>query len=344
MDLQFSEKYPLAVIGAGSWGTALANLLAKKNYKVNLWVYEKDLCTIIADKSENVRYFPGVKLSHNITPVSELREAVKNVKVIITVVPAQFIRKIFRTLSSFLSDDVLIVNASKGIENESLLTISHIFKEELDRLPANNYAVISGPSFAKEIAEEKPAAVVVASQNKETAQYLQKLITTPYFLLFSSTDVIGVELGGALKNVIAIAAGISDALEYGYNARAALITRGLAEVMRLGAEMGAKAQTISGLSGMGDLILTCTGTLSRNRTVGLRIGKGESLEKIQKEMVSVAEGVTTVKSAFNLVEKYNISASIFKETYNVLYNNKNPRQAMLDLMNLQVSEEFKWMK
>lgn len=330
----------MAVIGAGAWGTALADLLAKKNHKVNLWVYEKDLCRIIAKKGENVRYFSGIKLSSNITPVSDLKEAVKDAKIIIVVVPSQYIRGVFQTLSSLLSEDVIIVSASKGIENESLSTISRIFNEELKSLSDNNFAVISGPSFAKEIAEEQPSAVVIASKNRETAEYLQNLFTTNYFRIFISSDVVGVELGGALKNVIAIAAGISDGLGNGYNARAALIARGLAEMIRIGIAMGANPQTLAGLSGMGDLILTCTGELSRNRTIGLRIGKGESMKEIQKNTITVAEGVTTVKSAYNLIEKHKISAAIFKETFYILHKNKDPHEAMHDLMKLHTSEEF----
>lgn len=340
MNSHLLEKNRMAVIGAGAWGTALADLLAKKNYKVNLWVYEKDLCRIIAKKGENVRYFSGIKLSNNITPVSDLKEAVKDAKIIIVVVPSQYIRGIFQTLSSLLSEDVIIVSASKGIENESLSTISRIFNEELKSLSDNNFAVISGPSFAEEIAEEQPAAVVIASKSRETAEYLQNLFATNYFRIFISSDVVGVELGGALKNVIAIAAGISDGLENGYNARAALITRGLAEMIRIGIAMGANPQTLAGLSGMGDLILTCTGELSRNRTIGLRIGKGETMEEIQKNAITVAEGVTTVKAAYGLIEKYNIPAAIFRETYHILYKNKNPHEAMHDLMKLHTSEEF----
>ena len=330
----------LAVIGAGAWGTALANLLAKKKNNVNLWIYEKDLCQIIAKKRENTRYFPGIKLSNNINPVSDLEEVVKDSAIVIIVVPSQHIRGIFKVLSFFLPENALIVSASKGIENGTLSTISQIYTEEFNSRSRDNFAVISGPSFAKEVANEKPTALVAASKNRETQELLQKLFSTPYFRIFISNDVIGVELGGALKNVIAIAAGISDGLGNGYNARAALITRGLSEMMRIGNVMGAEPQTLTGLSGMGDLILTCTGELSRNRTLGLKIGKGESLKEIQKEMIAVAEGVATVKSANSLIEKHHIHAAIIKETYYILYKNKNPHQAMLDLMRLHTSEEF----
>lgn len=330
----------ISVIGAGAWGTAIANLLAKKNYKVNLWVYEKDLCQIISEKRENLRYLPGFQLSKNIAPYSDLELAVQGAKIIITVAPSQHVRGIFKTLSSLVPEDTIFVSASKGIENKSLLTISQIFNQELPSLSSNNFVTLSGPSFAREMAEEKPSAMVVASQSKENSEYLQQLFTTPYLRLFTSNDVIGVELGGALKNVIAIAAGVSDGLESGNNARAALITRGLAEINRIGAVLGAKAQTLSGLSGLGDLILTCNGELSRNRTIGLRIGRGESLDKIQKDMITVAEGIQTVKSAFSLVEKYNIPAAIIRETYLLIYKNKNPRQSMQDLLELPTTDEF----
>ena len=334
------EKNGLAVIGAGAWGTALANLLAKKGYNVNLWVYEKDLCGIISQKKENVLYFPGIKLSNNITPASDLQEAVKDTAIIIIAVPSQHVRYIFKNLSSFLPENVLIVSACKGIENNTLSTTSKIYSEEFVSRSSDNFAVISGPSFAKEIADEKPTAVVAASKNRETAEQVQKLFSSPYFRIFISSDVTGVELGGALKNVIAIAAGISDGLGNGYNTRAALITRGLAEMIKIGNAMGAEPQTLAGLSGMGDLILTCTGELSRNRSLGLKIGRGESLKEIQKEMVTVAEGVLTAKSVNNLIEKHNIHAAIIKETYLILYKNKSPVQSMLDLMKLHPSDEF----
>jgi len=341
MNSILSEKKKLSVIGAGAWGTALANLLAKKNHQVNLWVYEKDLCRIIEEKRENVRYFPGTKLSENITPFFDLEEAVStSVSTVIIVVPSQHVRGILKALSSFLPEDVLIVSASKGIENGTLSTISQIYREEFSSRSSDAFAVISGPSFAREISDERPSAVVAASIKRETAKHLQELFSTHYFRIFLSSDVIGVELGGALKNVIAIAAGISDGLGNGYNSRAALITRGLAEMIRIGNVMGAKPQTLAGLSGMGDLILTCTGELSRNRTLGLHIGKGKSLKEIQKEMITVAEGVATVKSAHNLIEKHNIHAAIIKETYCILYENKHPHQAMRDLMKLHPSEEF----
>ena len=339
MNAKFQKK-KISVIGAGAWGTAIANLLAKKDYKVSLWVYEKDLCKIILEKRENPRYLPGFQLSNNITPVANLQKAVQGAKIIIIVAPSQHVRGIFKTLSSLVPEDTIFVSASKGIENKSLLTISQIFNQELPSLSSNNFVTLSGPSFAREMAEEKPSAMVVASQSKESSEYLQNLFTTPYLRLFTSNDVIGVELGGALKNVIAIAAGVSDGLESGNNARAALITRGLAEINRIGAVLGAKPQTLSGLSGIGDLILTCNGELSRNRTIGLRIGRGESLDKIQKDMITVAEGIQTVKSAFSLVEKYNIPAAIIRETYLLIYKNKNPRQSMQDLLELPTTDEF----
>ena len=334
------QNKKITVIGAGAWGTAITNLLAKKNYKVNLWVYEKDLCQIILEKRENISYLPGVQLSNNITPIADLQEAVQGAKIVIIVTPSKFVRVTFKALSAFVDESAIFVCASKGIENESLLTISQIFNQELPSLSSNNFVTLSGPSFAKEIAEEKPSAMVVASESKESAEYAQKLFTTSYLKLFTSHDVVGVELGGALKNVIAIAAGVSDGLESGNNARAALITRGLAEINRIGAVLGAKSQTLSGLSGLGDLMLTCNGELSRNRTIGLRIGRGESLDKIQKDMITVAEGVQTVKSAFGLVEKYNIPAAIIRETFLIIYKNKNPRQSMQDLMELPTTEEF----
>jgi len=339
MNSKFQKK-KISVIGAGAWGTTIANLLAKKDYKVSLWVYEKDLCQIISEKRENLRYLPGFQLSKNIAPYSDLELAVQGAKIIILVAPSQHVRGIFKALSSIVPEDTILVSASKGIENESLLTISQIFNQELPSLSSNNFVTLSGPSFAREMAEEKPSAMVVASQSKESSEYLQNLFTTPYLRLFTSNDVIGVELGGALKNVIAIAAGVSDGLESGNNARAALITRGLAEINRIGAVLGAKPQTLSGLSGIGDLILTCNGKLSRNRTIGLRIGRGESLDKIQKDMITVAEGIQTVKSAFSLVEKYNIPAAIIRETYLLIYKNKNPRQSMQDLLELPTTDEF----
>ena len=332
----------IGVIGAGSWGTALSLLLAGKGHQVDLWVYEEDLCDIMSKERENRVYLPGFQLSDSIHPSSSLQKVVANKKIVLVVVPTHVLRSTLNLMKPHIDPDCLIVNASKGIENESLLPIHKIMQEMLPAL--DSLAVLSGPTFAKEVAQGNPSAIVAAAQKQETAERVQDLFNTDKLKVFTSTDLMGVEIGGALKNVIAIATGISDGLQLGFNTRAALINRGLVEVTRIGTAMGAKPETFSGLSGMGDLVLTCTGDLSRNRTVGLKLGQGLKLDEITASMKMVAEGVRTVTSAYQLINRFDIQASIIEETYRVLHEGKSPKAAMEDLMRVETTSEFTGIK
>jgi glycerol-3-phosphate dehydrogenase (NAD(P)+) len=245
-------------------------------------------------------------------------------------------------IKPFIRPESLIINASKGIENDSLSTCHHIIKDSLN-IPCD-IATISGPTFAKEVAAKVPSALLAASESENAAIRVQEMFSSDYVKVFTSTDILGVEIGGALKNVIAIATGISDGLKLGFNTRAALITRGLVEITRIGSKLGAKPETFYGLSGLGDLVLTCTGDLSRNRKLGIQLGEGKSLKEITKNMRMVAEGVSTVKSAYKLIQKMNIQASVMQETYKVLHENKSPEKALEDLMKIEISTEFSGIK
>ena len=332
----------IGVIGAGSWGTALSLLLAGKGHRVDLWVYEEDLCDTMNLDRENQVYLPGFKLPNNIRSSSSLQEVVAGKKIILVVVPTHVLRSTLSTVKAFIDPDCLIINASKGIENESLLPIHKVIEETLP--DCSSLAVLSGPTFAREVAQGNPSAIVAAAQHQETAEKVQDIFGTDKMKVFTSTDLMGVEIGGALKNVIAIATGISDGLKLGFNTRAALINRGLVEITRIGTAMGARPETFSGLSGMGDLVLTCTGDLSRNRTVGLKLGEGLKLDEIIASMKMVAEGVRTVTSAYQLKNKFDIQASIIEETYRVLHEGKNPQAAMKDLMSVETTSEFTGIK
>lgn len=328
----------IGIIGAGAWGTALALILAEKGYTFPLWVYEEDLAETMKTKRENTLFLPGFSLPENIQPTTSLQQAVEDKSAILLVVPTHVMRTTIKNIRPFINSDCLIINASKGIENESLCTVHQILKQELDN--HHQFAAISGPTFAKEIAQGKPSALVAAGDTLETAERVKQIISTPRIKVFTSDDPLGVQIGGALKNVIAISTGICDGMELGYNPRAALISRGLVEITRIGAAQGAKPETFLGLSGMGDLVLTCTGDLSRNRNVGIQLGKGLKLDEITKNMKVVAEGIRTVKSARELKNKLNIKASVIEETYQIIYENKSPQEAVKDLMNVEIDTEF----
>jgi len=326
----------IAVIGAGSWGTALAVILAEKGYEVSLWAYEEDLVKSINQRRVNSIYHPDVVLPENINASANLVEVVREARYVINAVPTQHTRDILSRLSRFIPHDAIIISASKGIERRTLKTVTGIIKELIGR----NAAALSGPSFASEVIQKRPTAVTIATDDVVVAERLQRLFNTDYFRVYTNTDVLGVELGGALKNVMAIASGISDGLGLGSNARAALITRGLAEMTRLGVAMGAKENTFRGLSGLGDLVLTCTDTLSRNHTVGYRIGRGERLEHILSGMIMVAEGITTAESAYELSRKYNVEMPIVEQIYKVLYEGKDPMEGVKELMSRSLKAEF----
>lgn len=326
----------ISVIGAGSWGTTLACLLTEKGYDVSLWAYEKEIVDEINGSRVNSIYLSDVILPVNLKATNNIGDAVKQARYVLNVVPTQFTRSIFKEAEKYISKDAIIISASKGIEQGTLLTVSAILKD----ITGRKIAVLSGPSFAKEVIRKLPTAVTLATEDADFSLQLQEIFNTHYFRVYTHTDVLGVELGGALKNVIAIASGISDGLGLGHNARAALITRGLAEIIRLGERMGADKRTFSGLSGLGDLVLTCTGHLSRNYSVGVSLGKGMKLKDILSSTKSVAEGVATALSAFELSRKYGVEMPVVKQVYEVIYKDKNPAEAVTMLMNRALKAEF----
>lgn len=329
----------IGVIGAGSWGTTLADLLAKKGHQVVLWAYEQELVSEMTRTGCNNLFLPGIQLSPMLEYTNTLKEAVVDKQMLLFVVPSQVTRPVLRQALPCIADGSLIVSASKGIELESLMTVSQVYREVLPPQLYQNFAALSGPSFAREVAQEMPTAVAVASESAEIAMRVQQIFNTEKFRVYTNTDVMGVELGGAIKNVIAIAAGISDGLGFGHNTRAALITRGLAEMNRLGRSLGAKESTFAGLAGMGDLVLTCTGDLSRNRTVGLQLGQGKRLAEILDHMHMVAEGVKTTESAYRLATKLKVEMPITEKVYQVLYEDKSAREAVLELMTRDLKAE-----
>ncbi|PKL50257.1 MAG: glycerol-3-phosphate dehydrogenase [Nitrospira bacterium HGW-Nitrospira-1] len=326
----------ISVIGAGSWGTTLACLLAEKEYDVSLWAFEKDLVETINNTGINSVYLPDVQLPANLKVTHDIEEAVKKSRYILNVVPTQFTRAVFKNAVKYIPENAVIISASKGIEQGTLLTVSSILKE----ITGHQTAALSGPSFAREVINKLPTAVTLATEDPDTGLILQEIFNTHYFRVYTHTDMLGVELGGALKNVIAIASGITDGMGLGHSARAALITRGLVEIVRLGVSMGADERTFSGLSGLGDLVLTCTGPLSRNYSVGVSLGKGLKLKEILSSTKSVAEGVATALSAFELSRKQGIEMPIVEQIYEVIYKEKSPVAAVSMLMNRTLKPEF----
>lgn len=322
----------IGVVGAGAWGTALANLLAEKGFKVDLWAYEEEVCDDIAQRRENRLFLPGVALSANLRPSNDLKRVAAKKEILILVVPSHVFRSVAQGLAGELGDETIVVSASKGIENRTHLTMTGILKELLAERFHDSLAVVSGPSFAAEVAREVPTAVTVAAQGSRVGEKVQALFATPFFRVYTSGDLIGAETGGAVKNVMAIGAGISDGLGLGLNTRAALITRGITEIQRLGIRLGAEPKTFSGLAGIGDLILTCTGTLSRNWAVGNRLGQGMKLDEIISGTRTVAEGLRTTKSVYNLSRKLEIEMPIAEHVYRILYEDLDPRQALHTLM------------
>lgn len=329
----------IGVIGAGSWGTTLANLLAKKGYAVTLWAYEPELVDEMRLRRENGPFLPGITLAPALKFTNSLEEAAAGKELLLLASPSQVMRGVVSRLIPFLWAETLLVSAAKGIELDTLKTVSQACAEELSPALFGRFCVLSGPSFAREVAQEMPTAVVAAAADPEVAIAVQRCFTTEYFRVYTNSDVVGVEIGGSLKNVIALAAGISDGLGLGYNTRAALITRGLAEMTRLGVAIGAHPETFAGLAGMGDLVLTCTGDLSRNRTVGMKLGQGIPLKEILGEMRMVAEGVKTTASAWRLAGQVGVEMPITEKVYQILYEDKPARQAVLELMTRDLKAE-----
>lgn len=330
----------IGVIGAGAWGTALANLLANKGLDIALWVFEQEVCTDILEERENKVFLPGVSLSQNIRPSNDLDRVAAKKDMLLIVVPSHVFRSVAAQVVHCPTEDTLIVSATKGIENRTYLAASGILKQLLPPRLHTQIAVLSGPSFAKEVAKKIPTAVTVAAFDHGVAEAVQNIFATEYFRVYTSDDVCGVELGGALKNVIAIAAGISDGLGLGYNTRAALITRGATEVQRLGIKLGANPRTFMGLAGIGDLVLTCTGKLSRNWTVGCKIGQGVKLEAILSDMRTVAEGVKTTRSVYNMSQEMGVEMPITEQLYRMLYEDLDPKEALQTLMTRDLKHEL----
>ena len=329
----------ITIIGAGSWGTALAKLLADKGEKVQKRGHRPELIADVNRLRENSLYLPGVKLG-NIEFTADLVKAVTGSYMLVMVVPSHVFREVFQKITPLLKKGTYILSATKGIENNTLMTMTEVMKDVLPIDSGMFIGVLSGPSFAKEVAGGIPTAVTVAATDKKIAQVFQEAFFTELFRVYTSDDVVGLELGGPLKNIVAIAAGICDGLGYGTNTRAALITRGLAEITRIGVKMGANPLTFSGLAGLGDLVLTCTGDLSRNRQVGLMLGNGKRLNDILAEMKMVAEGVKTTRSAWRLAQKNGVDMPILEQIYKVLYEDKPCSEAVKSLLSRDQKEEL----
>lgn len=332
------QNKKVSVLAAGSWGTALAKVLAEKEYEVWLWSRNSEQVEQMNLHRTN-HYLPGVSLPSNIHATSSLQEAVLNAYAVLFVAPSSAMREIAAQVRHYVGEDTLIIHAVKGFETGTLKRMSEVIAEEIPQVEADKLAVLSGPSHAEEVAEQSPTTVVVAAVSMQAAEKAQSLLMHSYFRVYTHTDVIGVETGGALKNIIAIGGGISDGLGFGDNAKAALITRGLVEITRLGTAMGAEPSTFSGLAGMGDLIVTCTSRHSRNWRAGYAIGQGRPLEKVLADMGMVVEGISTAKAALTLARQYGVSMPITEELNKILFENKDPRQAVLDLMERERTQE-----
>ena len=333
--MEMNKGTKIAVVGAGSWGTALAVLLSKKGCCVSLWGHNTLHVYEISKQRENRKYLSSVRLPDNIEITDDIKNCVERSKLVVMVVPSHGLRKIFSSLVPYIGKDTKIISAVKGIENDTLLTMSQVIRELLDSRVDRSMVevgVLSGPSFAREVAKNVPTAVTIGFSNLESAKEVQRVFNTETFRVYVSQDVTGLEISASFKNVIAIAAGVCEGLGYGHNTRAALITRGLAEMKRLGMALRAEPGTFSGLSGLGDLVLTCTGDLSRNRKVGVKLGEGKKVQQIVAEMSMVAEGVKTTKSIFDLNKTLGVEMPILEQVYNIIYMDKSCSDAVADLL------------
>lgn len=331
----------ISVLGAGAWGTTLAILLSDNGHDVTLWEYNDTYANLLEEKRENIIYLPGIPFPPALKVSKDLVEASKDKEIIVTAIPTQFTRNSLQKIPFENVRNSIFVSVSKGIEKGHLLTVSQIFKDVFPGLTDHQTGVLSGPSHAEEVSKKIPTTVVAACKDHETSKIIQNAFINRYFRVYSSTDVVGVELGGAFKNVIAIGAGILDGMGMGDNTKAAIMTRGTAEITRLGLAMGAQPHTFSGLSGMGDLIVTCMSRHSRNRYVGEKIGSGMKLSEVLSHMTAVAEGVETSNSAMQLAIKYGVEVPITTEVYKILFEDKDPGQAIHDLMTRDRKEEYR---
>jgi len=328
-----------AVLGAGGWGTTISILLYSNGHSVTLYEYKPDYAESLKIERENKIYLPGIKIPDEINITSNLNEATSKKHLIIFAIPTQYIRGVIQKIDFSSIKDSFVVNLAKGIEIDTLKRVSEIIKDVFPEISDEQISTLSGPSHTEEVARKIPTAVVAASRSIETARFVQREFMNPYFRVYASTDIVGVELGGSLKNVIAIGAGICDGAGFGDNTKAAIMTRGIAEISRLGIALGAKPETFAGLSGMGDVIVTCMSKYSRNRYVGEQIGKGKKLREVLEQMQMVAEGIFTTKSVYQLSQKVKVEVPICTEVYKILYEDKDPIVATTDLMTRQPKEE-----
>lgn len=329
----------ISVLGAGSWGTTLAVLLNYNGHEVSLWEYKKSYAKSLNKHRENKIFLPGIKIPSDIKITYTLQDCLDDQHMIIIAVPSQFIRSVLRVFGKHDFRNTTFISVAKGIEKDTLLTVCQIVKDEMPDTDDSNIGVLSGPSHAEEVSRKIPTAVVAASKNASTAKLIQAAFMTSYFRVYYSTDLIGVELGGALKNIIAIGAGIVDGAKFGDNTKAAIMTRGIAEISRLGISLGASPQTFSGLSGMGDLIVTCISKHSRNRFVGEKIGEGKKLADVLNSMEMVAEGVETCRSVYELAAKNHVDVPIVNAVYKILFENRDPSKITYDLMTRDMKSE-----
>jgi glycerol-3-phosphate dehydrogenase (NAD(P)+) len=329
----------VGILGAGSWGTALAVHLARLGHEVLLWGRSSEFAAKLAAAGENTAYMPGVRFPESLRPTGDLRDACRGAEVLVFVCPSAGVRELAGAVLPLVTGGPVVVSAAKGVEQGTHLTMSAILERVLGDEHKARVAVLSGPSFAREVGHGVPTAVTAAARDPSVAEAVQRVFAGQTFRVYTSTDVVGVEIGGAVKNVIALAAGVSDGLGFGNNSRAALITRGLAEITRLAVQLGADRQTLAGLSGLGDLVLTCTGDLSRNRTVGLRLGRGERLADIIASMKEVAEGVHNALTVRDLAASVGVEMPITEQMYRLLYEDKPPRQVVVDLMTRGLKRE-----
>lgn len=328
-----------SVIGGGSWGSAIALHLGRLNHKTQLWIREKDIYEDTLRYRENKTFLPGSVFPGTVSFHNDTAAAVHNSQMIFIAIPSEFCRSMYEQMAPLLNSNQIIINLTKGLEQGSLKRMSELMEEIFLPKFKPQIATLSGPSFAREVAESHPTAVVIAAKDINLAKKIQHFVSNAYFRAYASQDITGIEIAGSLKNVIAISAGISDGLEFGSNSLAALITRGIAEISRLGARLGANRETFAGLAGIGDLVLTCTGKLSRNRYVGYELGKGNPLDQIISTMKMIAEGITTTLSAHQLAHRENIEMPICEQVYQMLYKNKEPRKALQDLMSRKLKDE-----
>lgn len=326
----------IGVIGAGSWGIALANLLANNGHEVIVWSIIKEEIEMLKSKMEHVDKLPGIKLNSSISYTCDLKEAIEGKEAIVLAVPSPFIRSTSRSMKELVADGQIIVNVAKGVEEATLMTMSQVISEEI---PQAKVAVLSGPSHAEEVGRGLPTTVVIGHEDEETAKYLQNIFMSEVFRVYTSDDCLGIELGAALKNVVALAAGIADGLGFGDNAKAALITRGITEIARLGIKMGGRFETFCGLTGIGDLIVTCASMHSRNRRAGILIGQGKTMDEAMAEVKMVVEGVYSAKAAIKLAEKYEVEVPIIEQVNKILFENMPAKEAIVNLMSRDKKSE-----